>query len=272
MGVAGKIGIATGFFFVAWKAIGQQVPFIPKVIPFHLASYNRFTWHTASATVNPGALADNNRPSIFTYAENRFMIKELTHLHMGALVPLGTISALKTLLYFRKNPLGRDGALELGYTQRLDQKFSIGARFGLSESKIIGNKTNIGISTQAGFIHTIGDQITWGAQFRKDMPLGTGSIKSIGNSQLVFGIGYTLDKGFLLSHEFTHNLNGNLTARTAIYWKALKAISFQGGMTFPGGELFVQATKPIGKQQLTVGFNSNSLLGLSGGLLYEYSW
>lgn len=249
-------------------AFSQGLSFLPMVIPHQLGAYARQPMGKAAIILLPAAVEEKNEPAVFASGENRYMLKELTYVHAGAVLPAGKNAVIKGLLQFRQLPWLAEGNAAIGYALQLDRTLSAGLRLGFARARFIGERPIGSLSVEGGLRHHISQQVTWSMHLNWAIPINGAKPPTLGTRQFVFGMGYLVQEGILLVQEFIHQWDRNINSRTGIWWKTPKAIAFFGGLCLPQGEPFLQATKGIGKQEISIGFTSHAQLGLSGGLQY----
>ncbi len=227
-----------------------------------------------SSSKNQAALARLTSPCLGLYAENRFIIEEMSLQAFSFALPTKEAGTFAIDLSYFGYSLYNESKVGLAYGLMLGKKFSLGAKINYLNTHFAdeyGNKGNV--IAEVSFLYEPVDNFLIGGHLYN---ITRSKIANYDDeripSSLTFGLGYRFTPKFFITTECEKDLDNPIMFRVGLDYNILKNVYVRGGVaTSPN-----YATFGIGyvlkKFKVDVSFSYHQILGYSPHVGFIYTF
>lgn len=239
------------------------------IVSLTSSNYHKQPSSFASANLIAAA-ACIEKSKIGIHAENRFMMQQLSQIHVALSMP-----ANKGGWAFSGNYLGANGlfiyGLSAGNGMKLTEKLSVGLKLDigvLSFGKTENLKT---VGYQTGMRYQLSEKTIVGFHFsnKKYLKLNNG-VSLPGLYTINTGIGHQINQSINISCEILKETDKPIAISPSVYWEANSMVFLQIGIVPPMNNGYIGLGWKVKKQDFFIGISSHAYLGFSGSISYQY--
>lgn len=241
-----------------------------QILPLSVGAYRKENNSAFTAALRPAAGNFIPKKLISLYAENRFMLRKFSDMQVAVNIPVHSI-LLSFSGHYRGIRLLSTQSIGAGIGMKLSSKLSMGIKFS-GQSLTVSSFANVySLVAEGGMIHSINDKVSWGTHIRHGTFLNTTHKTARGQTQIIAGIGYTLNKQLFVAYEISASSLRELGVTAVVDWWATDNIYFRGGINKPINNFFFAAGNKGKRETISIGLSTHAVLGYSGALLFEYA-
>lgn len=214
---------------------------------------------------NQAGIAFLEKHSLFMACESGFLLKELSLMAIGAILPTrgGTFGGS---FYRMGSPLYSENKAGIAYSKKLGRNLAAAIQFDYLSERLPENRESFQAFTfEGGFLCTLSDRVTAG--FHLFNPVMAGMATSEGKLPLPWsiraGTSWFLNPALLLCTEIAKNENEPVTLKTGFEYSPVPEVAIRAGAG--GGPLVFSLGAGFSFRSLRfdVAFNLHQTLGLT---------
>lgn len=211
---------------------------------------------------NQAGITSLNKPGFVLMAENRFLLKELSHINIGAVLPtsmghFGISVEQFGLSKYSEQQIG------LSYARKFSKKISIGAQFDYLRLRIPDYGAAGFINFEIGFLLKIFPQLDFGGHLYNPMPTKLTDIDTRTGS-FAFGLAYRPSDKTTIMAEIEKDITYAPNIKTAIEYQPVKVLTIRAGYNTQPAQLTFGIGLQISKRvAIDAGSGYNLILGPS---------
>ena len=207
---------------------GQSLLENSYTLPLNLGAYQSEKISSLSAALRPASGTFMPKKSLGLYVENRFMLKEVSDVQGAVSIPVQSV-----LFSFSGHHKGTKfisaQSISSSIGIKLSPQLSTGIRISNHWLNIRSFVPSHGIIVEGGMIYQINNKVMWGMQIRKGSNTNKIQKASFDHTEMIGGIGYTLNKQLRITAEIAASSINQLKTAVGLEWLATEHIYFLEG-------------------------------------------
>jgi long-subunit fatty acid transport protein len=176
---------------------------------------------------NQAGMTSLEKPGFVLMAENRFLLKELSHINLGGVLPTSMGHFGISIEQFGLSKYSEQ-QIGLSYARKFSKKISIGAQFDYLRLRIPDYGAAGFFNFEIGFLLKIFPQLDFGAHLYNPMPTKLTDIDTRTGS-FAFGLAYRPSDKTTLMAEIEKDITYAPTIKAGIEYQPVKVLTLRAG-------------------------------------------